>query len=86
MRQEAVNNLDKLHKIDSKENLKKYLENSIPEGGEEVDLSKKTVGSMIKNFLKSDFFQFIVNYLFFIVLISICLYILLYINKNNNST
>ena len=82
MKQETENNLDKLHKVQSKENLKKYLEDSMPEGGEE--LAKKSIGNMIKNFLKSDFFNFIVNYLFFIVLISICLYILLYINKNTN--
>jgi len=82
MKQETENNLDKLHKVQTKENLKKYLENSMPEGGEE--LAKKSIWHIIKNFFKSDFFNFIVNYLFFIVLISICLYILLYINKNTN--
>lgn len=39
----------------------------------------------IKNFFKTDFYFFIKNYLYFIVLFSIIFYILLYINKNAKS-
>jgi len=77
--------LEKLTQIQSKKNLNEFLENSTPEGGN-FDLEKKTIGNIIKKFLKSDFFNFMVNYLFFIILFSICLYILLYINKNTNDT
>ena len=50
-----------------------------------MDSEKISALNTIKNFFKTDFYFFIKNYLYFIVLFTICFYILLYVNKNAKS-
>lgn len=45
----------------------------------------KSPSGILKGFFKSNFMSFFKNYIFFIILISICLYILLYIYRDSNN-
>ena len=68
--------------IDKSQTKQSPLDNHLTNSND--DKPKGIIGN-IKHFFKTDFYFFIKNYLYFIVLFSICFYIILYINNNANS-
>lgn len=82
MTEENINN--KLENVNNKlENINNKLEN-VKNNLEKSFTDKKSFIQNIKDFFKTDFYFFIKNYLFFMVLFSICFYILLYVNNLSN--
>ena len=73
--------------IKDEKNIEKILDGNLNGGiinNKDITSNKDiNIIDKIKNFFKSDFFHFIKNYLFFLILFSICFYILLYINNNS---
>jgi hypothetical protein len=90
--QERNNNIKK--ELLKKERMKTNIQNILPiEKKSYIPLNNNLTGGInesivekIKNFFKSQFFKFMKDYLIFLILFSICFYILLYINNSSNSS